>query len=851
MRKKITPFLFSLLFFLFFIKCSLPVYALDSNENKKVLILNSYHSGYTWTDEQTNEILSTLYNSTVNSSISVEYLDWKRYPSQENLTNVYNGFKFKYQDQNIDLIICTDDAAFSFATENRKELFSNAPIVFSGINTEGLANMSPGVTNYTGVLEEIDPLKTLQVAKEINPSLDTIYLVYDNTESGLSAGKLCMQAAQELSPTVKVVTLTNMSTQDILDTVQLADSNSIVLMASYSFNSDNQYISHEQFCQDLSNVSPVPIYHIYDFDLGYGVLGGYLSDGKLLGESTGELAIRILSGEQASSIPIIQNGTARYIFDYSVLEKYNIPIQDLPINNTLINQPFSFIKTYKTLVISVTCIFILLILFTMILLFYIRKINNMKKVLQNNNEELSQLYEELTATEEEIRAQYANLATAHQLLADKSDELYRLAHHDTLTGLKNRLYLYEEIDELLKKTPQGASLFFIDIDNFKFVNDSLGHNIGDLLLKKISERLSSLGSNNHFLIRLGGDEFVYFVQEIESKNSAYQFALDIIKLLSSPFKILENTLALTVSIGISISPENGTDIETLLRNADIAMYKVKNSGKNGVSFFNQLISDELLERINIEKYFNNALNDNEFKIYYQAQIMTDTQKIDGFEALIRWDSPELGMMSPIRFIGISEETGFIITLGEWILRNSCKYIKSINDKYNKSFHLSVNISAIQLMQDNFISIVRDVISKFDFPVHLLELEITETVIMESADLLSSKFKELREMGISIALDDFGTGYSSLAYLKHIPITTLKIDKIFVDDITDPGSEINLADVIIDLGHKMNLSIVAEGVETLEQAEYLQANGCDKIQGYLYSKPTSQQDLEKWILSYPL
>ena len=236
-------------------------------------------------------------------------------------------------------------------------------------------------------------------------------------------------------------------------------------------------------------------------------------------------------------------------------------------------------------------------------------------------------------------------------------------------------------------------------------------------------------------------------------------------------------------------------------------------------------------------------------MFYQPQINVNADSIDGFEALIRWDSPELGYLPPLKFIPIAEENGFIITLGEWILRTSCTYIKMLNDRIQANYKISVNISVIQLLQDDFAKIVKNILEKTGLDASLLELEITESVIMESAKVITKKIAELREIGVRIALDDFGTGYSSLSYVKSLPITTLKIDKIFVDDIKNSDSNTNVTDTIIDLGHKMELTIIAEGVETEAQLAYLIENGCDVIQGYLYSKPLPEKELEKWICNF--
>lgn len=298
-------------------------------------------------------------------------------------------------------------------------------------------------------------------------------------------------------------------------------------------------------------------------------------------------------------------------------------------------------------------------------------------------------------------------------------------------------------------------------------------------------------------------------------------------------------------------PEDGQDLDILLRNADMAMYKVKEKGKKGYRFFLNLFKEEFLERIHIENYFKKALDEQEFQLFYQPQINVNADSIDGFEALIRWDSPELGYLPPLKFIPIAEENGFIITLGEWILRTSCIYIKMLNDRIQANYKISVNISVIQLLQDDFANIVKNILEKTGLDASLLELEITESVIMESAKVITKKIAELREIGVRIALDDFGTGYSSLSYVKSLPITTLKIDKIFVDDIKNSDFNTNVTDTIIDLGHKMELTIIAEGVETEAQLAYLIENGCDVIQGYLYSKPLPEKELEKWICNFYL
>ena len=634
-----------------------------------------------------------------------------------------------------------------------------------------------------------------------------------------------------------------------------------------------------------------------------------------------------------------------------------------------VDESASFFENYKALVYSSLGTMLLLMSFIAILLFYIRKINNMKKELEANHEELTELYEELASTDEEVRAQYDELASTQENLT-KSEERYRLvidstndaiwdlqlkegtvfhseklyellgynpeeceetvkfwqklvhpddvnlilnsfqdhlenktsmycsefrlrastgeykwvrtrgksqldsdgkpyriigshmditelkdyeselqyvAYHDALTSLCNRLHLYDKIGyrltELKNKNIMDAMLF-IDTDNFKFVNDTLGHSFGDKFLMEVAMRLLRFTDDNCELFRLGGDEFIFYIKNVKDKQEVEAYTNKIINGFSDTITIEGNNLSTSVSIGISLFPNDGTDVDNLLKCADMAMYKVKERGKNGFCFYNNLINDEIQARVNIEKYLKKGLDNNEFILHYQPQVNVKTKKIEAFEALIRWQSPELGLVSPFKFIHIAEETGFIVPLGQWILKSSCQFLKHINTVKASTYKVSVNISVMQLLQENFTNMVEQALAETGLSPTLLELEITESIIMESPELIVGKLKLLREKGISIALDDFGTGYSSLAYLRKIPITTLKIDKLFIDDISSAECNTALTDSIIDLGHKIGLMIVAEGVETNHQLEYLECNQCDMIQGYLFSKPLPPEEIEK-------
>ncbi|MCJ7690259.1 MAG: bifunctional diguanylate cyclase/phosphodiesterase, partial [Clostridiaceae bacterium] len=368
----------------------------------------------------------------------------------------------------------------------------------------------------------------------------------------------------------------------------------------------------------------------------------------------------------------------------------------------------------------------------------------------------------------------------------------------------------------------------------------------DKLIMKISERLASLLKESYSIFRLSGDEFIIIIKNIEGKGDVEIFASHIIDSFREEFHVIDSVLHISVSIGVTICPEHGNDLEELLKYADIAMYSAKDAGKNRYVVYEQLMNEVLTERMNIEKYLRTALEKNELEIYYQPQLDLETKKITGFEALMRWKSPELGFISPLKFIKVAEDTRLIIPLGNWILREACAFLTKLHIKGYTSLTVSVNVSIVQLLQIGFNDMVIDILELFGLDPNYLELEITESILMESFEIIGVKLESLREMGVRIALDDFGTGYSSLNYLKQLPISTLKIDKSFIDEITCESICETLTGQIIMLGRSMGMCVVAEGVERREQLEYLIYYKCNKIQGYICSKPIPEGEIEKLL-----
>ncbi len=443
----------------------------------------------------------------------------------------------------------------------------------------------------------------------------------------------------------------------------------------------------------------------------------------------------------------------------------------------------------------------------------------------------------------------AGVQTDIDNLKKQEEKLDFLAYHDVLTGLPNRFILIDRLDVAIKTTKrQGGrtAVMFIDIDNFKRINDSMGHSYGDELLKQIGNRIKDQVRESDTLVRFGGDEFVIICQGVAVPDGIADLSERVKVCFKAPFKVESNQLYLSCSIGVSVYPDDGNSSEELLKHADTAMYKAKANGKNNVQFFNKSMKDELESRIEIERDIREAIDNDEFVLYYQPQYDMKTGRLRGLEALIRWNRPGKGMVSPGEFIPVAEETGLIVPIGNWVLHHACTKAHSWYSENGYNGIICINISAFQLKQPGFVDWIKYALKETGLEPSSLELEITESIFIESFDAATEKLEQLKILGVRISLDDFGTGYSSLAYLKTLPIHTLKIDRSFINEIRPNSSEKKMLGSIISLVQNMDMEIVAEGVETREQFQYLLNCGCDNIQGYLTSRPVPEEDVPEII-----
>ena len=431
---------------------------------------------------------------------------------------------------------------------------------------------------------------------------------------------------------------------------------------------------------------------------------------------------------------------------------------------------------------------------------------------------------------------------------EKELEINFLTFNDDVTGIPNRRYFVKEVSKRINDNPNEKIAFiFIDLDNFKYVNDTYGHDSGDELLFKFSRIISDMNIKNSILARYGGDEFVLVLYELNEKKEVKNLLDNIIKRLSQPIIIDNKEIFISISVGVSIYPIDGKDMGILLKRADMAMYLAKINGKNRYEFFDLRILEVLNREFNIENGLRIAIDNEEIKLVYQPKVNINTEEVIGFEVLVRWKSNELGEVSPIEFIPIAENSGLIISIGKFIIDESFKKCKELSLKTDKRFKISINLSEVQIRDEEVVSFIREELERYDLDADYIEFEITENIIMKSAEKNIETLKKLKSLGVTLALDDFGTGYSSLSYLRTLPIDVLKIDKSFIDGISMEEKSEYIINSIINLSHCLNLLVVAEGVETKDQFEYLKNSSCDIIQGYYFSKPISFEEASKMII----
>ena len=462
------------------------------------------------------------------------------------------------------------------------------------------------------------------------------------------------------------------------------------------------------------------------------------------------------------------------------------------------------------------------------------------------------LISELRKTERELSEKSLRMESILKHHKEAEQNLAQATSYDMLTGLPNRALFLDRLGHAISRAThsgQMMAVMLIDIDNFKAINDTLGHSLGDILLQEIAERLRHLVPEDDTLARLGGDEFAIILEEMSEIEEAARVSQKVIDIFVRPFMPASQEVYVTPSMGVTIYPLDGRDSDNLLRNADAAMYRAKEYGRNNFRFYTTDMNALAVERFAMEGALRRAMERDEFVLYYQPQLDIKSGLVVGVEALLRWQHPERGMVPPSDFIPLLEENRLIIPVGEWVLRTACAQSRAWRDEGLPSLRMAVNLSAHQFHQENLVEMIDGILRETGINPRLLELELTEGLLMENTSETSAVLEQLKIQGLQIAIDDFGTGYSSLSYLKRFPIDRLKIDRSFVRDISTDPNDAAIAVAVINLARSLGLSVIAEGVETREQLAFLDVQKCDEYQGFYFSRPIPAEEIAQLLKSY--
>lgn len=466
------------------------------------------------------------------------------------------------------------------------------------------------------------------------------------------------------------------------------------------------------------------------------------------------------------------------------------------------------------------------------------------------NQTLLKKYHTLTEElEQKIAERTVEISNKNQQLITAVQKMKHMAYHDVLSGLPNRRLFLEQLTIAMAEAKHNGcnlAVVFIDLDRFKNINDTLGHDFGDLLLKYVSKQMSQCLRKNDSISRQGGDEFTILLNGVTNNKEIIPLIQGIQSIVAEPINISGHEVHVSMSIGIAVYPKDGDNAEELLKHADMAMYSAKGAGGNGYKFYSTEMNENISRKMNLENGLRKAIENNEFILHYQPQVNIETGKIIGVESLIRWNSLDTGVISPGEFIPLAEETKLIIPIGEWVLYQACKQAKSWHDLGHNHLKLAVNLSPLQFLHENLVDMVSKILEETGFNPYYLELEITEGVAVYDAEEAIIKMQALRDLGVRISIDDFGTGYSSLIYLKRFPINNLKIAQPFIQDIIKNYSDRSLVQSMISMAHSLGLSVIAEGVETWEQLQSLLDLHCDEVQGYIFSKPLTAEQFGSMI-----
>lgn len=771
---------------------------------KSVLFISSYNANYEAVPYQIEGIKSVLNQNNIH--LDVEYMDTKRLSSDEYMKIFYEMIKYKlFNLTPYDAIIVGDDNALQFAIDYQEDLFKGLPIVFLGINDFHRAEAAYKNDNMTGLIESTSIKGSIKIAQQFNKYAKRVVAIVDNTFTGIGYKEQFYNLKDEFSElSFDDINVSEYTTDELKHILEKIENDTILIYISMLVNKNGSVNTADEIIEVLSKHTNVPIYCISSEGIGKGLLGGEMADYKEVGKISANMVLEILTGKSINNIKMIYENPKKYVFDYNVIKKFNIDEKLIPGNAFLINKEITIFEEYKEIIL-ITLVFIMfLIILSIVLMFDSVSRRKIEKELKESNKKL----------EETARSDY-------------------------LTSLPNRFKFMEYLKDEISGGNEGA-VILLDIDNFKGINDTLGHEYGDNIIKELAIRFSGMDDKNIFVSRFGGDEFLILLSNVEKSN-------DILECINKIKGIFDKTVVIEgvenyvkCTMGITRFPFDSSNSDELISYADTAMYKAKHLGKNNYLYYNDIMKQDLKSKIDIEIILRESLSCDGFKLLYQPIVNVKTGEIIGFEALLRLKNYDI---PPNLFIPIAEETELILEIGRWVTQEVVEQIARWMEKEFPPKVVSLNFSSKQIKDTSYFNFLNGILMLNNVDPNYLEIEFTESILLEKTEDFLEFLDKLKRMGIKMALDDFGTGFSSLHYLTYIPVNKIKLDKSLCNKFLELDN-INVIENIISLAHSLKLQITAEGIEKPGQYYSLKEVDCDYIQGYLFSKPLDVAEIEK-------
>lgn len=769
-----------------------PVYAKESFQDKpNVLFISSYNLSFPTIPLQIKGLQSVLTEE--KADLDFEFMDTKRFSSEADLQLFYQILHNKLSKlPPYDAVILGDDAALLFALQYQDSLFQNTPMVFLGINNMELARTAGHSPFITGIVEATSQNDNIELAIKLRPQAEELIAVVDNTLTGQGDQSQFLRATEKF-PAMKsrLINSSELTQSELIQELESINPDSIVFFLTLFEDKDGHVYTIGQGARFLAQHVPAPVFRMSVGGVGDGLLGGVLFAYDTSGEMAADMVEQILDGVPADSIPVVMDSPSYGYFDQTVLKKYNLDASLLPENSIIINQEPGFLQKNHTFMLCLgISAGIILICFLV-----------------------------LTWNDYRRRA---------------------LLDHDQVTGLYSRLWMTRHLSFLINHH-QKFAVYMLDFDNFKWINDSLGHVYGDEVLRQVADRLKKFDSSVVLSARFGGDEFFGIIHAEELAPTRY-LAGRILSVFDKPFLIRDQEIQVYASMGIARYPQDGDTSDALIANADMAMYTVKNAGKNSFLFFEKRMQDALHRQTEVSILLRDALENDGFCLVYQPQVDAQDGRLIGFEALLRLKS---GLSFPDEFIPVAEQEGHIIEIGRLVADMALSQIADWRQTGYVPVPVSINFSNVQIRDREFPEYVFQRLLHYDIAPELLDVEITESTFLTQDEDAGLYMERLTRSGIRLTLDDFGSGYSAIRYFRFVNLRRLKLDKSLLAEYHQ-NHDLKMLSGIIHMSHDMGLEVVAEGVETEEEVHLLRDLSCDYIQGYYYGRPMSPENAAEYM-----